>query len=56
MEWAIVKSPIRDSILFGVGLAGIAWETTIADPADPQLLVLFAAMIGLPLVRRADGQ
>ena len=45
---------LRDSILFFGGLAGVVHETVIAPRADPQLLLLFAAMLGLPAFLRAD--
>jgi len=45
---------VRDVILFFAGLAGVAVETFKAD-TDPQLLILFAGMMGLPLVIRKDG-
>lgn len=45
----------RDSILFGVGLAGIVNEAFVrtGDPR-PELLVLFAGMVGLPVALRKD--
>lgn len=47
--------PQRKDILFVVGLIGIALEEAriFGDPSET-LLLLFAAMIGLPLVLRAD--
>ena len=45
----------RDSILFLAGLALIGWEAIGRDGAErPTLLVLYAAMIGLPAFLRAD--
>lgn len=46
--------PTRDGLLFVVGLAGIIHETVIAQSSDPQLLVLFGAMIGLPVFLARD--
>lgn len=46
--------PSRDLALFVTGLAGIIHETVIAPSSDPQLLMLFAAMIGLPAVLARD--
>lgn len=49
--------PQRKDILFVVGLIGIALEEArvFGEPSET-LLLLFAAMIGLPLVLRADEQ
>lgn len=44
----------RDGVLFLVGLGGIVHETVIADQADPTLVLLFAAMVGLPAFLRTD--
>lgn len=38
----------RDTVLFVVGLLGVAHETLIAHAERPTLLLLFGAMIGLP--------
>lgn len=47
--------PQRKDILFVVGLIGIALEETRAFGSPSETLVLlFAAMIGLPIVLRAD--
>jgi hypothetical protein len=47
--------PQRKDLLFLAGLMGIALEEArvFGDPSET-LLLLFAAMIGLPLVLRAD--
>ena len=40
---------IRDILLFTGGLAGVFHETVlVAGPERPTLLILFAAMMGLP--------
>lgn len=39
----------RSVILFGVGLAGIIYETVFNAAERPTLLVLFAGMMGTPL-------
>lgn len=39
---------IRDGVLFVAGLAGIFYETVFQDADRPTLLLLFAAMVGLP--------
>lgn len=45
---------IRDVVLFLGGLGGVAHETLVAEVSDPQLLILFAAMMGLPAFLRGD--
>jgi hypothetical protein len=49
-EWPF----IRDVVLFVCGLAGIAHETLVSSAPDPSLLVLFAAMAGLPAFLNKD--
>ncbi len=44
----------RDTILFASGLMGVAWETFGQNAERPTLLLLFGAMIGLPVFLRAD--
>ncbi len=44
----------RNTILFTVGLLGVAHETLLNDVDRPTLLLLFAAMIGLPAFMRQD--
>ena len=44
----------RDVVLFTAGLAGVAHQTLIAPVPSESLLVLFAAMMGLPAFLRAD--
>ena len=44
----------RDPILFLSGLAGVMHETLLARTERPTLLLLFAAMMGLPAFLRAD--
>ena len=47
--------PQRKDVLFIAGLIGIALEEArLFGPPSETLLLLFAAMIGLPLVLRAD--
>ena len=50
MEWPTV----RDAALFIAGLLGVLHETVVADAERPALLVLFAAMLGLPAFFRTD--
>jgi hypothetical protein len=44
----------RDGVLFIVGLGGIVYETLVTGGDRPTLLVLFAAMVGLPAFLRTD--
>lgn len=44
----------RDSLLFLGGLLGVMHETLFTEADRPQLLLLFAAMMGLPAFLRAD--
>lgn len=44
----------RDTALFLSGLAGIAYETLAQGGERPTLLLLFAAMVGLPAFLRSD--
>lgn len=45
---------LRDVILFFGGLAGVVHETLFASAQRPELLVVFAAMMGLPAFLQAD--
>jgi hypothetical protein len=45
---------IRDICLFFGGLAGVAYETLGTNIDRPTLLLLFAAMMGLPAFLRSD--
>lgn len=44
----------RDTVLFTAGLLGVLHETVISTQDRPTLLLLFAAMMGLPAFLRAD--
>lgn len=45
----------RDSVLFVFGLGGIVNEAIVrSEPTRPELLVLFAGMVGLPVALRRD--
>jgi len=44
----------RDVTLFVTGLLGVLHETLVTPGERPSLLVLFAAMMGLPAFLRAD--
>jgi hypothetical protein len=51
MNW----QTLRDAILFFAGLAGVGHETLISHAGErPTLLLLYAAMMGLPAFLRAD--
>jgi len=43
----------REIILFLVGLGGVVWET-VHGPVEPSLLVVFGAMMGIPIVLHKD--
>ena len=45
----------RDTILFVSVLAGVAYETFFENSDRPSLIILFAAMMGLPLYLRKNG-
>lgn len=45
---------LRDIVLFVTGLAGVIHETLISNAERPTLLLLFAAMMGLPIILNAD--
>lgn len=44
---------MRDTVLFCAGLLGVVHQTLVG-PVEPTLLLLFAGMMGLPAVIRAD--
>jgi hypothetical protein len=46
----------RDVILFFGGLAGVFNETVLTTSERPTLLILFAAMMGLPAFLRQDDK
>lgn len=45
---------VRTAILFTGGLVGAAYVTVVDQTERPTLLILFAAMMGLPLFLRTD--
>lgn len=49
-----VLKNLRDVAIFGMGLVGIIHETFFSHGERPTLLLLFAAMIGLPAFLRMD--
>ena len=44
----------RDTILLIVGILGVTHETLVSNTDRPTLLLLFAAMIGLPAFINQD--
>lgn len=46
--WSMKWPFARDALLFLGGLAGVAHETLLSHSERPTLLILFAAMMGLP--------
>jgi hypothetical protein len=51
-KWPTVT---RDTVLFVVGLGGIAHEAFLrTGDTRPEFLMLFAAMVGLPVALRRD--
>lgn len=51
MQWPL----LRDAILFVSGLVGVLHETVFTQAERPTLLILFAAMMGLPAFLRPNG-
>jgi hypothetical protein len=49
-QWSL----IRDVMLFAGGMAGVIHETIFAAAERPTLLILFAAMLGLPALLHTD--
>lgn len=45
---------LRDIMLFAGGVAGVFHETVLTGTERPTLLILFAAMMGLPAFLRQD--
>jgi len=45
---------VRSALRFVGGLAGAAYVTIVDQTERPTLLILFAAMMGLPLFLRTD--
>lgn len=51
-HWPVIT---RDTVLFVVGLGGIVHEAFVRTGATrPEFLMLFAAMVGLPVALRRD--
>lgn len=45
---------LRSAILFTVGIAGIVYEVVVDHGERPTLLILLAAMVGLPAFLHFD--
>lgn len=45
---------VRSAVLFVGGLAGVAYVTLVDNTDRPTLLIMFGAMLGLPLFLRSD--
>lgn len=45
---------VRSAVLFIGGLAGVAYVTLVDNTDRPTLLIMFGAMLGLPLFLRSD--
>jgi uncharacterized membrane protein len=54
IQWMKAWPLVRDVALFLCGVAGIAYETVFTQVDRPTLLLLFAAMVGLPAFLRTD--
>lgn len=53
-RWPSLWSAMRDVILVALGTVIVLHELIVAETTDPALLALAAALLGLPLVVRAD--
>ena len=49
-------SAIRSAMLFFGGLLGVVHETALQETERPTLLILFAAMMGLPAFLNSKDQ
>jgi len=50
----MTSAVIQKSVLFVVGILGVAHETLVSNSERPTLLLLFAAMVGLPAFLAKD--
>ena len=46
----------RDVVLFAAGLVGVLHETFVSNGERPSLLILYGAMMGLPIYLRKNGK
>jgi hypothetical protein len=49
-----MRRGVRDTVLFFGGLAGVIHETLLTNGERVNLLIVFAAMMGLPAFLRSD--
>lgn len=47
---------VRDMLTATLGAAGIVWETVVTGDERPTLLIIFAGLLGLPLVFREQDK
>lgn len=47
---------VRQLTLFYVGLGGVIYEMIFVHPADPGMLVIFGAMMGIPIFMNRNGK
>lgn len=47
---------VRDVLTFGMGAGGIGYEVLGKGPERPTLLIVFAGLLGLPLVFREQDK
>lgn len=50
----ILSKIFRDLVIFILGAYGFYYELTRMGPERPQILIMSAAMMGLPLIIRGD--
>ena len=58
-KWAlrrVIRHDVRDAVLFITGLVGVIHEALYVEKPRETLLLLFAAMMGLPAFLRWDEQ
>lgn len=46
---------VRTLTLFFAGLGGVIYEMIFVHPADPGMLVIFGAMMGIPIFLSKNG-
>ena len=46
---------VRRLTLFYTGLGGVIYEMIFVHPADPAMLVIFGAMMGVPIFMGRNG-
>ena len=60
VEFSMSRGPqfrlSRVVVLFAAGLAGVLHETFVSNGERPSLLILYGAMMGLPIYLRKNGK